>query len=496
MSSSPFSSTTSFRGAWFVSSATGLAPFAIAGLAVFALSELTVTFGPTVGLGAPIALAVFSGMVAMWLAAPNVAAAAMIPLFAALPTLKVVTTPVIGPLKDIVVLSVLVAMAVQVVAGRRLSGSVPVDHLLLALVGLLMLLYTLNLGGGFQPENYGAGWIQGTRLVCEPLILLVGGLTMRHPRRTLEWAVRSLILTGCAVALYGIAQQILGVDRLLGLGYVYGDQVRQIGTLLRSFGTLDESFGYASFLSLALAATVMWMPRSWTRSAALLVISGGLVFSFVRSSVAVVAVLIALALVRHGHTEIGALLLAVMALGAIAFLLLSAQVTETKSLSTGPSSYITLNGRTDRWTSVFTDLRSVPLGLGVGQVGTGAARAQFGLVRGTAPLEDAAVDSGFIATTVDIGLLGLAVLLAMFGRIAALAYAVSRRAPDAGWLVLGLLAVSLTDALTRASFTGFPNAFLGLLLMGLGIAAGSSGGRFPVFAVPGSIGPRRLRVRS
>jgi len=54
-----------------------------------------------------------------------------------------------------------------------------------------------------------------------------------------------------------------------------------------------------------------------------------------------------------------------------------------------------------------------------------------------------------------------------------LGLAAIRRFEVAGWLVLGWLTVMLVDAVTRASFTGFPTAFLGMLFVGLGIAASS-----------------------
>jgi hypothetical protein len=42
-------------------------------------------------------------------------------------------------------------------------------------------------------------------------------------------------------------------------------------------------------------------------------------------------------------------------------------------------------------------------------------------------------------------------------------------------VALGLTAVLMIDAVTRASFTGFPTAFLALLLAGLAIGAAIEG---------------------
>jgi hypothetical protein len=47
---------------------------------------------------------------------------------------------------------------------------------------------------------------------------------------------------------------------------------------------------------------------------------------------------------------------------------------------------------------------------------------------------------------------------------------------DAGWVALAFLAGLLLDALTRASFTGFPTAFLGLLVIGIALASARAEG--------------------
>jgi hypothetical protein len=47
----------------------------------------------------------------------------------------------------------------------------------------------------------------------------------------------------------------------------------------------------------------------------------------------------------------------------------------------------------------------------------------------------------------------------------------ARAGIGAGWIALGVLGTLLLDALTRASFTGFPTAFLALLFIGIALAA-------------------------
>jgi p-aminobenzoyl-glutamate transporter AbgT len=71
----------------------------------------------------------------------------------------------------------------------------------------------------------------------------------------------------------------------------------------------------------------------------------------------------------------------------------------------------------------------------------------------------------------DVGLIGMLVELILFGRLVVLAGRAARTGSDAGWVALALIAALMLYALTRAAFTGFPTAFLGLLLIGIAVAA-------------------------
>jgi O-antigen ligase len=313
-------------------------------------------------------------------------------------------------------------------------------------------------------------------LVGEPLILLVAGLTLANPRRTLTFAVGSLIATGVAVASYGIFQQYLGQWRLVSYGYSFRDEVRTIGGRLRSFGTLDQPFDYAAFLLLALAAVLFWMRRGPVKGAIIAVLVTGLTFSFVRGALVATVALLAILLVSWGRVTLGLLLLALSTATAFAFLVAFSTAHETHSVRSGPNTYITLNGRTTVWQTVFSKPSQIPLGAGVGTFGTAAQRAEFGVTSDPAKAQKKirAVDSGYFATVADVGLVGLIVLILLFVRIAVLARVATRRAGRIGWLVIGWLAVLLIDAVFRASFTGFPTAFLGMLLIGIGLAASST----------------------
>jgi O-antigen ligase len=420
-------------------------------------------------------LAGFCILVAGWMLAPHVVVAVSIPLFAVIPAAKLFVSPWVGPAKDLVTLGAAVAVLTGFLQREKRPTPSPVDHVLITLVVAIVCLYIVNIGGSLSGGGHGIAWAQGVRLIGEPLILLMAGLTLSQPRKTLNFAVGSLISTGVVVALYGIYQQYIGQWRLVGLGYSFSDQVRTISGHLRSFGTLDDPFVYATFLLLALSAALFGMRRGPLKAACMSVITIGLLFSYVRSALVISIALAAIWLLSVGRVALGLLLLGASAASALALLFAVAGANETRSVQAGPNTYVTLNGRTTVWATVFDKPSKIPFGLGVGKVGTAAERAQFGVTAdaGKARKRTTAVDSGYFATVADIGIVGLIVLVALLSRLVVLGIAAARRSGRTGWLVIGWLAVLLIDAVTRASFTGFPAAFLGLLLVGVGLAASS-----------------------
>jgi O-antigen ligase len=440
-----------------------------------AVALATVHSGAKLGAGVSFGLIAFAAVVVAWLLAPHLVVAIAIPLFTILPTAKLFVSGFLGPVKDAVTLAAGVAVLITLVRRHRRPDSVrldpPLGWLVLALGGL----YLLNVGGSIAGGGHGIAWAQGFRLVCEPLILLMAGLVLPNPRKTLDAALVSLIVTGVGVALFGIYEQYLGGPRLVALGYSYEGQVRTIGGHLRSFGTLDDPFTYAAFLLLALSAALWWMRRGPLKTACIALMTIGLVFSYVRSAILVSVALAAIWLVRSGRAVVGFTVLAASFAAALAFLIALSGASQTHSVRADPNTYITLNGRTSVWGTVFSRPAKIPFGLGVGKVGTAAQRAQFGVVQNSSKVTKGAtaVDSGYFAAVADVGVIGLVVLLALFTRLVVLGLDAIRRSEAAGWLVIGWLTVMLIDAVTRASFTGFPTAFLGMLFVGLGVAASS-----------------------
>ncbi len=435
-------------------------------------------YGTTLGLGVVVMLALFAGATACFLLAPHVAVAVTIPLFVSIPALKVFVGFWVGPVKDGVTIAAALAAVLHVLQrdGRRTLEQT--DRIVLGAIAAIAVLYVLNVGGLYSDSWHGGAWLHGVRLTIEPLLLLLAGLLLPQPRNTMRWTAASLVVTGCIVAAYGLFQQYVGDHWLADRGYSYELQLRRIGDQLRSFGTLDDSFAYAAFLFFALVAVLFWMRRSWLSWACGLLIGAGIAASFVRTASAVAGALLALWLVRAGRTAAGVILLgATVAIGlAVTFAATPVTATESKTVKAGQSTYLTLNGRTSVWATIFEKESRIPFGQGVGAVGTASARAQIGVteISGRPGEKEGtrAVDSGYFAAVADVGIAGLAFLLLLFVRMVTLAGRATRiPGGRAGWLGLGFLTVLLLDGLARDSFTAFPTAFIGFLLVGISLAA-------------------------
>jgi len=425
--------------------------------------------GGIFSVGALMAVALFFAFVAGFMAFPHLTIALMIPTFALIPAIKVLAVPWIGPLKDLMTIAAITAAAALVIQRAGEGAKQRGDATAAALVCFLVGLYFFNLGGRLEHD---LAWSQGVRLISEPMLLLLVGLVLPQARRTLRWAMASLVATGVFVALTGIAQQVLGEERLVDLGYSYTLQVRSIDGRLRSFGTMDESFAYAGFLLLALAAVLFWRRRGILVGIAGTVIAVGLACAQVRTSVVIAIALLGLWLACSQRPTVAAFFIVAAVSAAAATLIWSSSGTETRTVRAGPSLFLTINGRTEGWKIVLDDPRTWAVGKGVGEIGVAAERATYSVSRRERKKNQAsAVDSGYFALIADVGCIGLIVFLALATRLFNLARRATRGRSNAGWLALGFLMVLLLDAVTRDSFTGFPAAFLGMLLVGLSLAA-------------------------
>jgi uncharacterized membrane protein YhaH (DUF805 family) len=445
-------------------------------------SYIVVSRGATLGLAAAAVVLVYIGTVFAYLSAPHRAIAGTIGLFALLPALKVFVSPQIGGIKDVVCIAAITAAVLLIGFDRRRC-----DRWVGLLVGLLMLLYFVNIGG-----SHGSAWAQGLRLTGEPILLLIVGCVLPNPRRNLRWALRAFVASGIVVAFVGIVQQAIGINGLVSLGYVYGDQVRQIGSQLRSFGTLDDPFDYAAFLYVALASTFWVLRRGWLLWVVEAFLLLGVLVSLVRTAALVLLGFLTLAAIHRRLTYPAICMITATVVIAVLSLSRSSGV-QTEALTVfyrhGGSAVINrpvdvpsnvlLNGRISAWTAAVGN-RPVDwiFGRGVGEVGTVAQRASSANSTSAASTSTStsggaatAVDSGYLATVADVGIVGLLVELALFVRVFQLGLRRFRAGSVEGWLPISILVALVLDALTRASFTGFPTAFLGFMLIGVSLAA-------------------------
>jgi hypothetical protein len=417
--------------------------------------------------------AVFVAVVVGFMRRPHVLVAATIVYFTLLPTLKVFVTPLLGGSKDIIDIAALTAAVGVFLERRRAATPAQLQLGLLVPIALVLVLYILNLGGSVTGDTgHGVAWFHGVRLFAEPLCLFIAGAVLGNPRRTLRWGTAALV-AGCFVsAFYGIVQQSLGVHRLVSLGYTYGDEVRQLSHHLRSFGTGEEPFAYAGLLLLGFAVLLLWTRwRPWTWPV-FAVLSLGLLFSYVRTAAVIAAALFALALARRGHARYAAILLLGATAAAIAAFVIASEKTQTRTVALNSTTYLTLNGRTNIWASTLGSPSDWIFGKGVGATGTASRRATLALSgsASTKPTGGSVVDSSYFAVIADVGILGLGIVAVFFGRLLWSAGAAARRGSRAAWLAAGLLTVTLLDALTRESFTGFPTAYVAMLLVGVSYA--------------------------
>jgi hypothetical protein len=427
------------------------------------------TNGPLV-LTALAGLTFFLATATCFVVAPHVAVAVTIPLFALLPAIKALAVPTIGPIKDLVTLAAGVAAAV--LAAQALErGTAWVDSRLGLAIAALLGLYIVNFGGLLGGTALDAGWMHGVRLVAEPLILLLVGFATGG-QRTLRWAIGSLSVTAAFVALYGVYQQLIGPEALVGMGYEYDTEVRTIGGRLRSFGTLDEPFAYAAFLLFGLCAAFFWYRRRPLAVALGSIVAIGLITSQVRSAAIVSVALLGIWLARRRLVVLAGFILASAIVAALTILVVLPGATRTETMQTSESTFLTVNGRTEVWRVVLTDASALPLGRGVGVIGTAAERAardaQVGVIE---ERNTDAVDSGYFAALADVGIAGLVLVVLILGRLAQLAIRAAEEGKREGWFAIALLVTLSFDAVTRSSFTAFPTAFLGSLLVGLALAA-------------------------
>jgi len=424
----------------------------------------------------PVALVVFVAAAIGFRRAPHVMAAIVVFGFAVQPTLVFFVSPDFGPAKDLIVLAGMLSLFFGACFGLPPERS-RYDAWLVGAILLLLGMYAVNPAG-----VHTAQWSNGARLVIEAFGLFLVGYLGPNPTRTWRWAVGALLSVAVFNALLGLAQQGIGVQRLVHqFGYQFGDEVRTTASgQLRSFGTLEDPFNYAALLALALVCALLDLRRRGLALGIAAVLVIGIGVSFVRTEIVLMAVILGIVLVRARRVPSAVALLLATTVAALGLLALLPQPSASP---TSRSSVLgTLNGRTAGWSELLADPVDLIAGRGVGAVGSGLARsASTGIYEpghfkaGRAPTaantdELRSVDSSYLATLADVGLAGLVLLLVILGRMLVL-LRLARPGPSAAmWIALGLWLVFVLDATTRSSIAAFPYGFIAMYLLGLSLA--------------------------
>jgi hypothetical protein len=430
-----------------------------------------------IAAGAATGALAFSLLVLAFRARPHWIAPAVVAGFVVQPALKTFVSPYFGPAKDVVVAAAIVGvLSAQLGSRPRKRPGSEADAWITGGVVVLLGLYLTNPGG-----THGPAWGQGTRLVFEAFALFLIGYTTEHPARAWRWACASLISVAVLNACLGTVQQAIGTTSLIvDYGYTWGLQVRETATgQFRSFGTFDDPFNYAAFLLVALTIAAFTTRRKLIAVPVSAVLLLGAAESFVRTSIFIIPVLIAVLLLR-GRRGTGAIaIVAGVVIAAGGWLLLTPQ--GAGESASGLSFITTLNGRTETWSKVIRGPVDLIGGRGAGAIGSGATRAQFGTILPTTPIDDATpttgaapdvsnIDSSYFATVADVGLAGLGILVAIGLRAMHLAGRAAKAGSSTAWVAIAIGCVVALDATTRSSLTAFPFGFVALYVLGLALA--------------------------
>ena len=432
--------------------------------------------GATLALGLAVAAGPLGVLAVLLVRRPELAPWGAVTLFASSAELKLRLTPTIGVLKDGYV--VLLVGLVLVHAARRPGMLRRLRPLSLPLAALAVLfgMYLVDPAG-----THGTGWLFGTRLLLEVLLLLMVGLLLA-PEATLHQLVRAMAVVVPGEAVFAWVQQAVGADRLVyQWGYQYGAQVRSTsGGGLRVSGTFEDPFQLAALavLGLALALFVARGRLAWLLGGSALAVLGA---TQVRTAFVQVAILLVVWGVRRGWGRKAAVLAMVGALLGVMLL-----ATTTSSITPGAPEeplLFTLNGRSTSWALALDGWESALTGNGVGARGIGSTRTSTSVsaapaYSGSAPPayfagDPAFLDSSYAQVQSDVGVVGTAALLVALGSLALLLVRRSRVLGDAAtWAALALLAVTAVDWVGRSSLASYTTGFLTLYVLGVLIGAG------------------------
>jgi hypothetical protein len=296
--------------------------------------------------------------------------------------------------------------------------------------------------------------------------------------------VSILMGVGVVVAFLGIVQQFVGDEVLVSLGYEYNETVRFAGGLLRSFSTFNQPFPFAFFVMIVLLVGIPVALDERRRLRNVVFMAFVPILLVGMASAIVRAAFLGLAfggiwLAANRYRFVGHVLFPVV----ISLALLPAGV------AAATFSSASLLQRTTGWADAVLDEGVEPFGKGVGTVGAVAERVQSSQSEGGVSFpsqpEPSAVfpsppeesrrfqpDNYYVKTVVELGPIGLWLLLCTMGLAVITARSASMRARDDRDASLAAGITAATIAAIAAAFVSayweiFPSDLLFWLLLGV-----------------------------
>ncbi len=265
--------------------------------------------------------------------------------------------------------------------------------------------------------------------------------------------VSILMFVGVICALVGLWQQLVGPDYLVGLGYSYNEQVRTAGGFLRSFSTFNQPFPFALYVMTSLlvgGAVAMAEPRRLRNTlflCAVPILVAGMGVSIVRASYLGLIVGV-LWLAMYRYRKLALMLAGAVLAASVALLLVSPKVLAPLFSSSS------LDQRGLGWSSIFADILSHPVGLGLGASGSAAER--IAKATGHSATTTYQPDNYYVKMTLELGPVGLWLFVLVLVSAAVSTLRAARYLPGRD----GALALGVSASVVAAAVASFVATYL------------------------------------
>lgn len=284
-------------------------------------------------------------------------------------------------------------------------------------------------------------------------------------RRDRDRLITILMVVGFVTSVIGIAQQLMGPERLNDLGYAYNSAIRFSGSFMRSFSTFVQPFGFGFFVMfvLLLALPVAFEDIARRRNKLFLLASPVLGLAVISTIVrgAWLGLAVGLTYLGARRYRVLVLLLPVAALGVVAL------PPEAASSALSSSSSVE---RTTGWRTNLHQVTQNPIGLGIGT--TGGAAAKTAELTGEGDVYQP--DNYYMKLALEVGVLGVWLfVLTLMSAFGVSRWQLSTGPPEDRAFAAGVSAVIVASAvasMVATFFEIFPMDLLFWLLVGASAA--------------------------